>query len=76
MQGGLQSGQNIFQVLYNIVEQPVDSLPLTLFKYTQQPDVQRVNESWGVALVLIVIVLITNIGARFWAQRRSSQLKG
>jgi phosphate transport system permease protein len=76
VQGGLQTGQNIFEVIYNIIQQPVDSLPLTLFKYTQQPDVQRVNESWGVALVLIVIVLLTNIGARLWAQRRSAQLKG
>lgn len=72
----LQNGQNIFQALYNIIEQPVDSLPLTLFKYTQQPDIERINQSWGVALVLIVIVLVTNIGARLWVQRRSSQLKG
>ena len=76
VQGSLQSGQNIFEALYNLIQQPVDSLPLTLFKYTQTPDVQRVNESWGVALVLIVIVLLTNIAARLWAQKRSAQLKG
>ena len=70
IQNGLQSGQNIFQVLYNLIQQPVDSLPLTLFKYTQQPFPERVNQAWGVALVLIALVLVTNIGARLWVARR------
>ena len=76
VQSGLQSGQNIFQVLGNIIQQPVDSLPLTLYKYTQQPFPERINQSWGVALVLIVLVLVTNIAARVWVNRRSIQLKG
>ncbi len=76
VQGGLQSGQNIFQVLYNIIEQPVDSLPLTLYKYTQQPFPERIEQAWGVALVLIVLVLVTNIAARVWVNRRSVQVKG
>jgi phosphate transport system permease protein len=71
VQTSLQNGQNIFQALFNIIEQPVDSLPLTLYKYTQQPFPERVNQSWGVALVLIVIVLVTNIGARVWVRART-----
>jgi phosphate transport system permease protein len=64
-------------VIYNIIQQPVDSLPLTLYKYTQQPFPERVNQAWGVALVLMMIVLATNIGARLWVQRRSlRQVKG
>lgn len=70
IQGSLASGQNIFQALYNLIQQPVDSLPLTLFKYTQMPFPERVNQAWGVALVLIVIVLITNIIARAWVSSR------
>jgi len=76
VQTGLANGQNIFQVLYNIIQQPVDSLPLTLYKYTQQPFPERVNQSWGVALVLITLVLVTNIGSRLWVQRRAAKLKG
>jgi phosphate transport system permease protein len=73
---GLASGQNIFQVIGSIIQQPVDSLPLTLFKYSQQPFPERVSQAWGVALVLMILVLVTNLGARLWVQRRASQLKG
>jgi phosphate transport system permease protein len=72
----LASGQNIFQAIYNIIQQPVDSLPLTLYKYSQQPFPERVNQAWGVALVLMILVLLTNLGARLWVQRRSSFIKG
>ena len=76
VQTGLANGQNIFQVLYNIIQQPVDSLPLTLYKYSQQPFPERVEQSWGVALVLITIVLVTNIGSRLWVRGRAAKLKG
>ena len=72
----LASGQNIFQAIGSIIQQPVDSLPLTLYKYSQQPFPERVNQAWGVALVLMILVLITNLGARLWVQRRSSHVKG
>jgi phosphate transport system permease protein len=74
--GGLQSGQSLPAVLYGILQQPVDSLPLTLFKYTQQPFPERVNQSWAVALVLMGLVLLTNLGARFWVSSRSSRARG
>jgi phosphate transport system permease protein len=73
---GIHGGQSVFQIIGNLFDQPVDSLPLTLFKYSQQPFPERVNQSWGVALVLIVIVLLTNIFARMWVARRSSKAKG
>ncbi|MDD5369478.1 MAG: phosphate ABC transporter permease PstA [Anaerolineaceae bacterium] len=76
VQGGLQSGQPIWKILENIVSQPIDSLPLTLYKYTQQPDVERVNQSWAVAFVLMLIVLLANIGARLWIVNRRSKAKG
>jgi phosphate transport system permease protein len=73
IQGGLRGGQSILHIAGNILEQPVDSLPLTLYKYTQQPFPERINQSWGVALVLISLVLVTNIGARLWVRARTSR---
>ncbi len=75
IQNSLAGGQNIFQALYSLIQQPVDSLPLTLFKYTQMPFPERVDQAWGVALVLIVLVLVTNIGARLWVSRRRGRAK-
>ncbi|MCE1253796.1 MAG: phosphate ABC transporter permease PstA [Anaerolineae bacterium] len=76
VQGGLQNGQSIWTVFYNIIQQPVDSLPLTLYKYTQQPYPERISQSWGVALILMLIVLIINIIARVMVVVRSSQNRG
>jgi len=73
---GLKSNQPLLTVLNNIIQQPVDSLPLTLYKYTQQPFPERVNQSWGVALVLIVLVLVTNLVTRLWVQYRSAKIQG
>lgn len=76
VQTGVQSGQPILTIISNIIQQPVDSLPLTLYKYSQQPFPERVNQSWGIALVLIVLVLMTNLGARLWTQYRSVKIQG
>jgi phosphate transport system permease protein len=72
----IQGHMSIFQIIGNIFEQPIDSLPLTLYKYTQQPDPMRVNQAWAVALVLMALVLLTNIIARLIILRQSSQSKG
>lgn len=76
IQSGLHSGQSIFAVLDHILQQPVDSLPLTLFKYSQQPDPQRVEQAWAVALVLLALVLVANLTARFWVHFRSTRMQG
>lgn len=73
---GLNSGQSIFQVFWNILQQPVDSLPLTLYKYSQQPYPERISQSWGVALVLILIVFAANLTARLWVQHRARSMRG
>ncbi len=73
---GIRSGQGVFGILNRIVEQPVDSLPLTLFKYSQQPYPERVNQAWAAALVLIGIILILNIIARLWVSYSSNSVKG
>lgn len=74
--GGVQGHQSIFQIIGRIVLQPVDSLPLTLWKYAQQPYPERIEQSWAVALVLMLLVLSINITARVWIQVRTRRMKG
>jgi phosphate transport system permease protein len=73
--GGVQTHQNLFSILNSLIEQPIDSLPLTLWKYAQQPYPERVDQAWGVALVLMILVLLTNIGARLWVEARTARFK-
>lgn len=72
---GIEHNQSIFDVLGRIFEQPADALPLTLWKYAQQPYPERVEQSWAVALVLMLFVLSLNILARVWIARRRSALQ-
>ena len=73
---GVKSHQNLFQIINRMVNQPVDSLPLTLWKYSQQPYPERIDQSWGVALVLMLLVLMINISVRVWIQARTKRMKG
>ncbi len=73
---GIQSNQTIGQIFGRIVDQPVDSLPLTLWKYAQQPFPERVEQSWAIALILMILVLLTNVGARLWIENRKRRLQG
>jgi phosphate transport system permease protein len=74
--GGLAARQNILTILGKIFEQPVDSLPLTLWKYAQQPFPERINQAWAAALVLMILVLSMNILARIWVQTRTNRMQG
>jgi phosphate transport system permease protein len=73
---GIAAGQNPIAVIVRLVEQPVDSLPLTLFKYSQQPYPERIDQAWAVALVLMILVLFVNIVSRLWVEYRSAKLQG
>lgn len=73
IQLGVRSHQSVFTILGNLLEQPVDSLPLTLYKYTQQPFPERINQAWAVALILMIIVLVTNVIARAYVISRSNK---
>lgn len=74
--GGINAHQSFFTVFGKILNQPVDSLPLTLWKYAQQPYPERINQSWAVALVLMLLVLVIDILARIWMQARTSKMQG
>jgi len=73
---GVQGHKSFFTILWSIVNQPVDSLPLALWKYAQQPYPERVQQAWAVALVLMLFVLIVNVSARVWIQNRTRRMKG
>lgn len=76
VRSGVASHQGIGLILGRILEQPVDSLPLTLYKYTQQPFPELVDRAWGVALILMSIVLLTNIAGRWWVHYYTSRTQG
>ncbi|HEX9092178.1 MAG TPA: hypothetical protein VF831_11855, partial [Anaerolineales bacterium] len=72
---GIATHQSLLSMLGNIINQPVDSLPLTLWKYAQQPFPERINQSWAAALVLMILVLSLNILTRLWMQAHSHRTK-
>jgi phosphate transport system permease protein len=76
VQSGIASHQGVFAIIGSIINQPVDSLPLTLWKYAQQPYPERINQAWGAALVLMIIILSINILTRLWVQRRAKRMQG
>jgi len=73
---GIAQKQGVLLIINRLVDQPADSLPLTLWKYAQQPYPERIQESWAAALVLMIVVLLINIFARLWVQSRMRALKG
>lgn len=76
IRGGIQIHESIFSILARIINQPVDSLPLTLWKYAQQPYPERIDQSWAVALVLMIFVLVIEVVARLWIEARKRALLG
>ncbi len=66
---GIRNHQSIGHIIGQILGQPTDALPLTLWKYAQQPYPERVQQAWAVALVLMLFVLLLNIAARVWLAR-------
>lgn len=76
VQSGIAQNQGIFEIFKRVFDQPVDSLPLTLWKYAQQPYPERIQQSWAAALVLMIVILLINIFARLWIEYRKRRLQG
>ncbi len=53
----------------------VPSMPVEIFELLESGYASNVNVAWGAAFLLIVFILLTNIGARFWL-RRSERKRG
>jgi phosphate transport system permease protein len=73
IQSGAQNNLPVGQIVNRILEQPTDGLTLTLWKYSQMPFPERVQQAWAVALVLMIFVLGINILARALTSRRRAQ---
>jgi phosphate transport system permease protein len=59
-------GNNYF---FQGLNQPMDALPLKIYRNSLQPSPEMQAQGWGAALVLILIVLGINIGVRLVSNR-------
>jgi len=55
---------------------PVDSVPLTIFTYSESPDPNLHKQAWAAAFVLIMFVLVTSLTARYLLHRSRRKLRG
>ncbi len=67
---GGETAPLIFTILgssqfFSGLDQPVDALPLRIWRLSLLPYNSSIAEGWGAALVLIMIVLSLNIGIRY-----------
>ena len=60
------------QYFFSGIDQPVDALPLRIFRLSSLPYQYAIQQGWGAALVLILIVLTLNIGVRIVTRGRYS----
>src|SRR3954452_1299155 len=52
----------------------VNSIPLTIFQYSEAPDPAMHEQAWALAFVLIAFVLVTSLTARFLLERSRRKL--
>jgi phosphate transport system permease protein len=52
----------------------VNSIPLTIFQYSEAPDQALNEQAWALAFVLIAFVLVTSLTARFFLERSRRKL--
>jgi phosphate transport system permease protein len=53
---------------------PVNSIPLTIFQYSEAADPKLHDQAWALAFVLITFVLVTSLLARFLLDRSKRKL--
>lgn len=65
-------GSNFF---FNDLTSPMDAIPLKIWTYAQYGYPQAVQQGWGAALVLIMLVLGLNIAVRFFTRGKYQTLR-
>lgn len=70
LQSGVQNRFPPLEILKGVVLAPTDALTLTMYKYSQDPSPERVQQAWAVALLVMVFVLGVNIITRVLTRRR------
>jgi phosphate transport system permease protein len=76
VQNGIAQKQNIFNIIGRIINSPVDSLPLTLYKYTSLPYPERIQQAWGIAMVLLTMILFLNVFTKVFILIREKKMRG
>jgi phosphate transport system permease protein len=77
VRSGIQGRQSVGQIAGGVLEQPTDTLTLLMYRYSQQPYPERVQQAWTMAMVVMVFVLLANVAARLvvcWQQQRIGKL--
>jgi phosphate transport system permease protein len=77
VRSGIQGGQSVGQIAGGVLEQPTDTLTLLMYRYSQQPYAERVQQAWTMAMVVMIFVLLANVVARlvvYWQQRRLGKI--
>ena len=54
---------------------PVDALPLRIWRLASQPYDSAHSQGWGVALILIIVVMILSMALRLLTQRKGFKVK-
>jgi phosphate transport system permease protein len=65
-------GTSLFFTGFN---EPVDAMPLRIWRLASQPYESAHSQGWGAALLLILIVLIFSVTLRFLATRREFNIR-
>jgi phosphate transport system permease protein len=64
------------QVVSTDPSQPVASIPVIIFEYSESPDHNLNAQAWAAAFVLITFVLVTSLFARIALERQRRKLSG
>lgn len=56
-------------------QEPVDALPLRIWRLASQPYESAHTQGWGAALMLIIIVMLFSVTLRFIANRKGFNVK-
>jgi phosphate transport system permease protein len=65
-------GTSLYFTTFN---EPLDALPLRIWRLSSQPYESAQAQAWGAALVLIMMVLVLSVALRILAQRRGFAVK-
>ena len=55
-------------------DEPMDALPLRIWRFSLLPYEEARLAGWGAALVLVLIILFIHVGVRYWFQGRGKGL--
>lgn len=73
VQSGVQNNLPPQVILQGVLLSPTDALTLTMYKYSQDPFPERVQQAWAVALVVMLFVLGINIITRALISRQGGK---